>query len=177
MSIQARVHADITSLQSDITRLMQQAVVASSEALATEGDNVVISGERNLLDNADLSSNLDNLRALFAMFEQKTSLVKLLDASCRAQGVQIYIGGESQLMPMDDMTVITAPLQRRRRGGRHARRDRADAHGLRARHSVGRYHGPALVERLVAALVDVGARGVRPIGRSLPRGALTSRIL
>jgi heat-inducible transcriptional repressor len=107
--IQSRVHADITAIQSDITRLMQQAVAASSEALGEKGENVVISGERNLLDNADLSSNLDNLRRLFAMFEQKTSLVKLLDASCRAQGVQIYIGGESQLVPMDDMTVITAP--------------------------------------------------------------------
>jgi heat-inducible transcriptional repressor len=70
---------------------------------------MVISGERNLLDNADLSSNLGNLRQLFAIFEQKTSLLKLLDASGRAQGVQIYIGGESQLVPMDDMTVITAP--------------------------------------------------------------------
>jgi heat-inducible transcriptional repressor len=107
--IQSRVHAEMNALQTDITRLMQQAVAASSEALGAQGEDVVISGERNLLDNADLSSNLDNLRQLFAMFEQKTGLVKLLDASCRAQGVQIYIGGESQLVPMDDMTVITAP--------------------------------------------------------------------
>ena len=111
-SIQARVHADVQALQSDITRLMQDAVAASSEALGNgETSSVVISGERNLLDNADLSSNLGNLRQLFAMFEQKTSLLKLLDASGRAQGVQIYIGGESQLVPMDDMTVITAPYK------------------------------------------------------------------
>jgi heat-inducible transcriptional repressor len=110
-SIQARVHADVRALQSDITRLMQDAVAASSEALGEADGSMVISGERNLLDNADLSSNLGNLRQLFAMFEQKTSLLKLLDASGRAQGVQIYIGGESQLVPMDDTTVITAPYR------------------------------------------------------------------
>jgi heat-inducible transcriptional repressor len=108
-AIQSRVHAELEALQLDITRLMHDAVEASSDALAAQADDVVISGERNLLDNADLSSNLGKLRMLFAMFEQKTSLVKLLDASCRADGVQIYIGGESQLVPMDDMTIITAP--------------------------------------------------------------------
>jgi heat-inducible transcriptional repressor len=29
--------------------------------------------------------------------------------SQRAQGVQIYIGGESNLVPLDEMSIVTAP--------------------------------------------------------------------
>jgi heat-inducible transcriptional repressor len=51
---------------------------------------------------------MDRLKRLFEVFEQKTSLMHLLDASQRAQGVQIYIGGESGLVPLDEMSVVTA---------------------------------------------------------------------
>ena len=40
---------------------------------------------------------------------EKTDLLQLLDVSSRAQGVQIYIGGDSQLVPMEEVSVITAP--------------------------------------------------------------------
>jgi heat-inducible transcriptional repressor len=36
-------------------------------------------------------------------------LFQLLDISSRAEGVQVFIGGESELVPMEDMAVITAP--------------------------------------------------------------------
>ena len=54
---------------------------------------------------------MERLRRLFDLFEHKTSLVHLLDPSQRAQGVQIYIGGESRLVPLDEMSVVTAPYE------------------------------------------------------------------
>ena len=45
------------------------------------------------------------------MFEQKTSLLQLLDISSRAQGVQIFIGGESGIAPLDECSVVTAPYE------------------------------------------------------------------
>src|SRR3546814_19437121 len=45
---------------------------------------------------------------MFSLFEHKTDLLQLLDISSRAQGVQIYIGGDSQLLPMEEVSVITA---------------------------------------------------------------------
>ena len=90
---------------------MQAAVEAGSDAMAEQGDEVVIAGERNLLSVADLSSNMVSLRKLFDMFEQKTSLMQLLDVSSKATGVQIFIGGESKLVPMDEMSVVTAPYE------------------------------------------------------------------
>ena len=35
--------------------------------------------------------------------------MQLLDMSSKAGGVQIFIGGESNLVPMDEMSVVTAP--------------------------------------------------------------------
>jgi heat-inducible transcriptional repressor len=52
---------------------------------------------------------MDKLRALFNLFERRTSLLQLLDTSSRAQGVQIFIGNEAGLSPLDECSVITAP--------------------------------------------------------------------
>jgi heat-inducible transcriptional repressor len=61
------------------------------------------------LQTEGLASNMERLRRLFDLFEEKTSLLHLLDRSQRAAGVQIYIGGESNLVPLDEMSVVTAP--------------------------------------------------------------------
>ena len=99
---------DLARLQEDMSKLMQAAVEAGAEA-AEEVENVVISGERKLLDINELASDMDRLRKTFSMFEKKTDLLQLLDVSNRAQGVQIYIGGDSSLVPTEDISVITAP--------------------------------------------------------------------
>jgi heat-inducible transcriptional repressor len=71
----------------------------------------VISGEVNLLGIDDLSSNMTKLRDLFNLFEHRTTLLQLLDHSSRAQGVQIFIGGEAGLTPLDECSVVTAPYE------------------------------------------------------------------
>jgi len=107
-AVRKRLSGELRQLRDDMGRLMQAAVEAGSEAMA-EGDDMVIAGERNLLSVADLSSNMSSLRQMFEMFEQKTGLMQLLDVSSKAGGVQIFIGGESKLVPMDEMSVVTAP--------------------------------------------------------------------
>ena len=108
--VRRRVAGELRQLRDDMGRLMQAAVEAGSEAMA-EHDDMVIAGERNLLSVSDLSSNMTSLRQMFDMFEQKTSLMQLLDVSSKASGVQIFIGGESNLVPMDEMSVVTAPYE------------------------------------------------------------------
>ncbi len=109
--IRARLQRELASLRDDITGLMHQAVEAGSKALTEESEPFVISGERNLVGIAELSDNMERLRRLFDLFEQKTSLMQLLDASSRAEGVQIFIGGESELVPMDLVSVVLAPYE------------------------------------------------------------------
>ena len=81
------------------------------EALSQAQGEVIISGERNLLSVSDFTHDMGQLRRAFDLFEQKTTLVTLLDTSSRATGVQIFIGGESQLVPLEEMSVVTAPYE------------------------------------------------------------------
>lgn len=109
--VRTRLQGELRQLRDDMTRLMQAAVEAGSDAMADSSEEVVISGERNLLSVSDLSSNMTSLRKLFDMFEHKTGLAQLLDVSSKAAGVQIFIGGESQLVPVEEMSVVTAPYE------------------------------------------------------------------
>lgn len=109
--VRQRLQGELRQLRDDMAKLMQVAVEAGSEAMSENSEDVVISGERNLLSVNDLSSNMSSLRKMFDMFEQKTGLLQLLDVSSKATGVQIFIGGESNLVPLDEMSVVTAPYE------------------------------------------------------------------
>jgi heat-inducible transcriptional repressor len=109
-SVRERLADELRALRDDIAGLMKAAVDAGEGALS-EGEALVVTGERNLLHADDLASNMQRLRRLFDLFEQKTSLLHLLDVSHRAQGVQIYIGGESGLVPLDECSVVTASYE------------------------------------------------------------------
>ena len=108
---------------------------------------MVISGERNLFGIADLSDNMDRLRRLFDLFERKTGLLQLLDASSHAQGVQIFIGGESELVPMDEVSVVMAPYEVDGKIVGTARRHRPHPDGLRPRDPHRRHHREAGLHR------------------------------
>lgn len=106
-----RIHEELKQLREDMTALMTRALEAGSEAVSESADDVLIAGEGRLLDVQDLSSDMQRLRSLFELFERKTGLLQLLDISSRAHGVQIFIGGESGLVPLDECSVITAPYE------------------------------------------------------------------
>ena len=109
--VRARVQQELVKLQGEIAALMQAAVQVSSEALTQEEGNVVISGERNLLSVSDFSHDMTHLRRAFELFEQKSQLMRLLDVSSQAEGVRIFIGGESQIVPMEELSVVSAPYE------------------------------------------------------------------
>ena len=109
--VRLRVKQELVNLQSEIASLMQAAVQMSSEVLNEDEGDVVISGERNLLSVSDFSSDMGNLRQAFDLFEQKTQLMRLLDVSSQADGVRIFIGGESQFVPMQELSIVSAPYE------------------------------------------------------------------
>lgn len=109
--IKHRVRAELKELRENMVDLMTAALEAGSQAVSESAEDVVISGESNLLEVEELSSNMASLRRLFDLFERKTGLLQLLEMSSRAQGVQIYIGGESGLMPLDECSMVTAPYE------------------------------------------------------------------
>jgi len=109
--VRERLRTEVDALRGEIAALMQAAVQAGSEAVAETQDQVVIAGERNLLTVQDFSGDMTSLRKLFDLFEHKTQLMRLLDVSSRAEGVRIYIGGESMVVPFEELSVVSAPYE------------------------------------------------------------------
>jgi heat-inducible transcriptional repressor len=109
--VRERLKREIEALRGEIATLMQAAVQAGTEVLAESTEQVVVSGERKLLDVPAFGNDMGSLRKLFDVFEQKTELMRLLDVSSRAEGVRIYIGGESHVVPFEELSVVTAPYE------------------------------------------------------------------
>jgi heat-inducible transcriptional repressor len=112
--IRRLVQAELSQLRDDLRALTSAALAASGEALSEEQEReqrTVISGEKYLLEVEEFAHNMKRLRQLFDLLEQRTGLLQLLDVSDRADGVQIYIGGESGIAPLDECSVITAPYE------------------------------------------------------------------
>jgi len=109
--VRERLQNEVESLRGEIAALMQAAVNVSSEAITETQDEVVISGERNLLSVSDFSSDMGHLRRAFELFEQKAQLMRLMDIAGQAEGVRIFIGGESQVVPFEDLSIVSSPYE------------------------------------------------------------------
>ncbi len=108
--IRLRLQGELVALKQDVSALMNAAIEVGSAAM-TSPEDLVVSGERNLLGIPDLSTDMGRLRELFNVFERKTALLHLLDTSLHAHGVQIFIGGESGILPLDECSIVTAPYE------------------------------------------------------------------
>lgn len=101
---------DMQQAQADMQRFMSLAVQMASKAFAgekSETDELVVSGESNLMDIPDLG-DVKKLRKLFDAFQAKHDLLHLLDQSMRVNGVKIFIGSESGYEALEDCSVVTA---------------------------------------------------------------------
>ena len=110
----ARLRREAEQLRTEISALMAVAVQTGAEALSQASEAVVIAGERNLLSVNDIASDMQQLRRAFDLFEQKTQLIRLLDASSQAEGVRIFIGGESanaQTEALQALSLVSAPYE------------------------------------------------------------------
>jgi heat-inducible transcriptional repressor len=109
--IRSRLQGELKQLRHDMTTLMTAAIEVGGAAIRENSEIVVVAGERKLLDVQDLSSNMSSLKKLFDLFERKTALLQLLELSRTAEGVQIFIGGESGMVTLDECSVVTAPYE------------------------------------------------------------------
>ena len=92
-------------------------VVSTGLASWAGGDSdsaLIVRGQANLLEDVTALADLERLRSLFEMLETKETVLRLLDASKKAEGVQIFIGAESHLFGVAGCSVIIAPYQNSR---------------------------------------------------------------
>ena len=106
--IRAQLANELAHLQNDVNLLMQQAVARTAESSMDE-DALIVKGERHLLDISEFANNMQRLRQTFDLFDEKTRLLQLLEHTRTAGGIQVFIGGESEVLPYDGVSLICAP--------------------------------------------------------------------
>ncbi len=107
--IREKLRGELRELHQDMSALMSAALSAGEATDDKPSGDYVISGEHNLLNIDDLSTDMNRLRGLFNLFERKTELLQLLEAGGRGHGIQIFVGAESGLASLEACSVITAP--------------------------------------------------------------------
>jgi len=102
-----KISNELKNMKKEMINLMTAAIETSSDEI--KNDNIVISGQGNLLGSDELSQNVASIKKIIEIFEKKTALLNLLDKSYQADGMQIFIGQESGYQALDECSVITAP--------------------------------------------------------------------
>lgn len=111
LQVRERIVADLEHTRHSMNQAMHDIIAISQAAIegATSPEaEFVLAGETNLMDFAELS-DVDTLKRLFDVFSRKRLILELLDRSINADGVQVFIGGESGYSILDDCSVVTAP--------------------------------------------------------------------
>ena len=99
----ASMEADKEKLDSFLHTTLEVAAKAFG-SLGSTSDNLAVSGEARLLGQ---HQDLESARRALDAFARKRLVLDLLDHSMSAEGVQLYIGGESGYQPFSDFSVVT----------------------------------------------------------------------
>lgn len=113
--VRASIVTELEKMKEEVNQLMQTAIEMAKIAFDTnntknEDDDLVFSGQTNLMDVTDLS-NMEKLKKLFESFNQKRDILHLFEQSINADGIQIFIGEESGYDVFDSCSVVTAPYE------------------------------------------------------------------
>jgi heat-inducible transcriptional repressor len=109
IGIRSRIIEQLSNTRESVNQMMIDAIAIAQKALDIDAEQseFVVSGRTKLMDFEELS-NVDTLKQLFRAFNQQQEILRLLDRSIEAQGVQIFIGEESGFRILDECSIVAA---------------------------------------------------------------------
>ncbi len=112
--VKQRIVEEMAQEKALYDQLLTRALKLSQEVLKDEmGGQIFIEGASKILEQPEFS-DVDRMKRLFRTFEQKSLLVDLLDKSQRVDGVQIFIGNETEYADIEGCSLITSTYSSRR---------------------------------------------------------------
>jgi heat-inducible transcriptional repressor len=110
-TIRSRLLVSMQQARDAMQQLMQNTMNIADQVLnRSRDDDYVLAGQTNLMSYQEMC-DIDKLRNLFEAFNSKRDILHILDQSMLADGMQIFIGGESGYQVLDDVSVVTAPYK------------------------------------------------------------------
>lgn len=110
--VKERVLRELGAEKNQYDDLVSQALRLGKAALEKAGESVdvVVSGQANLLDpNAADAGRLERMRELLRALEEKEIMVKLLDRTLDAEGIQVFLGAETAFSALEESSVVAVP--------------------------------------------------------------------
>ena len=109
---------EIEQQKTQLDELSRKVVAAGLATWAgTSGSNagqLIVRGQSRLLEDVTALSDLERVRGLFEALETKETMLRMLDATGRGDGVQIFIGAENVLFSHSGCSMIISPFQNSR---------------------------------------------------------------
>lgn len=108
IEIKERVAREMAREKVRFDKVLGRALNLGQRALAGgQPGDVFVEGRTNLLGAPEFA-DVARLRQIFRAFEEKSTLLRLLEKSLAAPGVQIFIGAESEMDGLEGLTAVTA---------------------------------------------------------------------
>ncbi len=111
--VQETVRQEIAVGRTELDSLTREVVEAGLATWSDGGfgkDVLIVRGQSNLLDDVTGMSDMERIRALFQKLETNETLLRLIEATEGAEGVQIFIGAENELFSLAGCSLIIAPF-------------------------------------------------------------------
>ncbi len=106
-----KIRGELKAERTQLDALTQRVVEAGLASWSDDGSGgyLIVRGQANLLDDVTALADLERIRALFEALETKEALIRLIDATGDAEGVQIFIGAENDLFSLAGCSLVIAP--------------------------------------------------------------------
>ncbi len=98
--------AEISKQQNRLDALTRRVVEAGLAEPSSQEGILIVKGTANLLENV---SDLEQIRELMGVLEDRQSMLRLLEKTEGGQGMQIFIGAENPLFDASGLSMIVAP--------------------------------------------------------------------
>jgi heat-inducible transcriptional repressor len=111
-----RVLTELGDQRAELDGLTSRVVEAGLATWSGESmsGSLIVRGQAHLLEDVTAIEELERIRALFEALETKETLLRLLDETEKAEGVQIFIGSENALFGLTGCSMIVAPFRKSR---------------------------------------------------------------
>jgi heat-inducible transcriptional repressor len=93
----------------ELTTKVVQAGLATRTGGVGDGA-LIIKGQSHLLNNITALEDLARIRQLFSALETREQMLRIVDLVGHAEGVQIFIGAQSELFGMAGCSMVVAPF-------------------------------------------------------------------
>ncbi|HBG47707.1 MAG TPA: heat-inducible transcription repressor HrcA [Deltaproteobacteria bacterium] len=106
------MHRDKNLYDELLAKALRLGAQALENDLGPEESDVVVEGKVNIIEQPEFRGDIEMMKRIFAAFEEKSLLVRILDKSLEESGIRIYLGSESAVEGFEGLSFVTSPYGR-----------------------------------------------------------------